>query len=1262
MNNNDLSERERRHLSLLYPYLSECTLFLARDDSFPLKNPCSIVCYGRGVRHTIKGGSGSGDVNARFFVTIEEGLEKAGFTIANKEQLDIFDKEYIEQRKVWIKKIKSDAKKERILAPIYAIGKSLSEVAYDVPVIEGKDAAIYVVSRYSGEGSDREVVKGDILLTDYEIKTIKELNTKYKKFMLVINAGGIVDLSPVQEVRNILVLSELGTQIGDVFSDILLGKSNPSGKLAATWANIRDYPYSTEIPYDDTPYNEGIFVGYRFFDTFKKKPLYPFGYGLSYTDFKLDNFKVSQKGNNFSITLDIHNIGKIKGKEVVQVYVTPLIGNINTPYQELVGFNKSKDIEPGKSEKVTVDFSLKYIAKYDENYSNYYLPKGAYIVRIGNSSINTVEVAVINVKEDIIIKKCVKIFKNVANKELYYFNKGEKPSDLPEFNLKQSDFSIVVGKEKELIIPEDIKNLGIEELATINNGLVESQSKLSFAGETSITAPGAAGEISNVFTKYFKRKVVMADGPAGIRLTPRYYKKKEKIVKLEYNAFLISAIEFFPRPFKWLINKIINKKFHSDKNQEIFYQYCTALPVSTAIAQSFDTRLALTCGDIVGSEMEEFHIDLWLAPAMNIQRTIMCGRNEYFSEDPYLSGVMASYLTRAVQSHKGKGVTLKHFAANNQETRRTTSNSVVNESTLREIYLRGFEICLDEAHPQAVMSSYNLINGVHASENYELIHDYLFVENSYEGVVMTDWVFRGAQIKDTKYSISDSPAVYKTHTSLFMPGSRYHIKQIIKDVRSHPENRVILEKNATRLYNNFADIPAINAEKEKLAALEDSLTPNRENKKKEKKINPKKLKYRTKDTDIKYRGPFSYRHLRLFAWFFMAVAQLAWIIPLAGKMDPSISNTVPDWESVLSILSNLPLPLFLLANFGIILRRREDFRWLLTFYGGIMILLYILGNVVVIHYIWGFFNAVMPGTSLWEVALATGDMLSGLGNIGYIFNLFVDLFLCVLTVFFLFYKPKRYFQGKHIAWFRAMVIIPLIYEITSLVIKQCAMFELFSVPSFFFFLLTSKPPLTFLAFFVITIIMKVREVKFLKKFNNNERLLEEHYSTNAHSLRTSITISVVFLIVAILDIIALSSYVIIHFVNAYYSGDPMLELDPIFVLFDGISLAQKTGIGGSVVLILAIPFVLLFSYTRTHKNTKIDSFIPIIGIGLVVFTVFEGLYLTLRTAGADLMDKIFELIIGGGGGEEPLLPDEGGDEFTPIEEAVKVVKDIIPHK
>ena len=230
-------------------------------------------------------------------------------------------------------------------------------------------------------------------------------------------------------------------------------------------------------------------------------------------------------------------------------------------------------------------------------------------------------------------------------------------------------------------------------------------------------------------------------------------------------------------------------------------QYATALPIGTAIAQSFNTDYAKMCGDIVGDEMERFGIHLWLAPALNIQRSILCGRNfEYYSEDPFVSGVMAAAITDGVQEHPGCGTVIKHFAANNQETNRYNNNSMVSERALREIYLRGFEICLSHAKPCAVMTSYNLLNGTHTSERRDLIEDVLRSEFGFDGVVMTDWITGGRMLYDSvQYPMPDAGRVAKAGGDLFMPGSKADYKRCLSMVRSGHLGRKQLEINATRI-------------------------------------------------------------------------------------------------------------------------------------------------------------------------------------------------------------------------------------------------------------------------------------------------------------------------------------------------------------------------------------------------------------------------------------------------------------------------------
>ena len=268
----ELFEYEREHSSFVRSNSAECTVLLKKDGSFPLKEAGKIALYGSGGRRTIMGGTGSGEVNSRYQVTAEEGLKNAGFTVTSSSWLDGYEQAKQQAKEQFIRDLKVEAKQRRQNVMLLAMGRTPNEPDYDLTLNGDGDTAVYVLSRVSGEGADRTPAGGDILLSDTEIRDILACNQKYQNFMLVLNTGGPVDLTPVMEVRNILVLSQLGAETGNILADILLGKQIPSGKLTTTWAAWENYPTLWEFgEKDDTRYQEGIYVGYRYFDSAKVK-------------------------------------------------------------------------------------------------------------------------------------------------------------------------------------------------------------------------------------------------------------------------------------------------------------------------------------------------------------------------------------------------------------------------------------------------------------------------------------------------------------------------------------------------------------------------------------------------------------------------------------------------------------------------------------------------------------------------------------------------------------------------------------------------------------------------------------------------------------------------------------------------------------------------------------------------------------------------------------------------------------------------------
>ena len=807
-----LLDYERKHLNVLRPHLAECTVLLRRDKSFPLGSPCTIAAFGNGVRKTIKGGTGSGEVNSRFFVNVEEGFEQAGFKVVTKSWLDAYDKVRSEAKKRFIATVKREAREHHKMAVFYCMGMAMAEPEHEIPLVtddnQKADAAVFVLARDSGEGNDRRPIKGDVLLTDAERRDILKLSQTYEKFMLVLNTGGPVDLSGLESVKNILVLSQLGVETGSALADILLGRLNPSGKLATTWSAWDDYcTQGTFGDRNDTDYREGIYVGYRYFDSVGKTALFPFGFGLSYSSFRIDPQPVEMSGTKVSVRADVTNMGSLAGKEVVQVYVSCPQGRLGKPYQDLAGFAKTPFLEGNRSETVEIGFDLKDIASYDEDQASFVLEKGDYIIRVGNSSTHTMPIAVINLDEDATVSRN----RNIGGKPSFKDWRPEDSSDheiptyVPVLSIRACDIETkTVSYESAYPIDEQILKLSDEQLAIANvGGAFTGGSKATeIIGNASSSVAGAAGESTPRLASLDFRTMAMADGPAGLRLKPEFYRDSKGVAHAVGSSHSESFMEFLPAIVKWAMNRAGGKR-KAPKGCTVENQWCTAIPIGTAIAQSWNTDFARLCGDIVGTEMEMFHVQLWLAPALNIHRSILCGRNfEYFSEDPLISGKMAAALTQGVQSHPGCGTTIKHYATNNQETNRYGCSSNVSERALREIYLKGFGIAVRESQPKAVMSSYNLLNGKHTAESRDLIEYVLRREFGFEGIVMTDWWIANGLMnsKDDLHPTVQAKLTASAGSDIFMPGRKIDYESMLEGLKDGSLSREQLQINATRIY------------------------------------------------------------------------------------------------------------------------------------------------------------------------------------------------------------------------------------------------------------------------------------------------------------------------------------------------------------------------------------------------------------------------------------------------------------------------------
>ena len=556
-------------------------------------------------------------------------------------------------------------------------------------------------------------------------------------------------------------MSQAGMEGGNALADILTGKTTPSGKLTDTWAkNYSDYPAATTIGDNDgdnkqEDYKEGIYVGYRYFDTFNITPAYEFGYGKSYTSFDVEPLTVAADENNVSVTVNVTNTGDTySGKEVVEVYFSAPDGSIEKPYQELAGFAKTDNLAPGESQKLTVTYKTTEMSSYDEAKAAYVMEDGDYIVRVGDSSRNTKVAGVLTLDKDVVTEQLSnqltldKNWKDLSKtgKTPYSYKdeaaqiKAAARIALPSAKIKTENNASKIDEKKvttyltadaakdykaaenEVVetvdaVPANTKLIDVydgkvsmesfvaslddTQLANLANGISGASTSGDTWGADANSVTGAAGETSQLyFNSLGIPNTVEADGPAGIRVTAET----------------------------------------TDKDGNAVYNYCTAFPIGTLLAQTWNTDLVNRVGKAIGEEMVEIGVTLWLAPGMNIHRDPLCGRNfEYYSEDPALTGYVGSAITAGVQSNKGVGVTIKHYITNNQETNRSAVNTSVSERTLREIYLKGFEMVVKSAQPMAIMSSYNKVNGTYACENFDLLTSVPRGEWGFDGMVMTDW-------------------------------------------------------------------------------------------------------------------------------------------------------------------------------------------------------------------------------------------------------------------------------------------------------------------------------------------------------------------------------------------------------------------------------------------------------------------------------------------------------------------------------------------
>lgn len=940
----EISEREQRHRILAREAAEESIVLLKNDGVLPLPTGIPVALFGAGAGLTIKGGTGSGDVNVRHSVSIYDGFTLARVRVTSKDWIEDYEERYELARQAWKKQIldecggSTDGQLFFDTYTSHAFEMPEGRPIEDTDVQDAK-TAVYVISRVAGEGSDRHLAKGDYYLTDHELEDLRVLATLVEKIVIVINAGAPIDLTVLEampEVKAILFMGQAGEECGNACARILLGFVNPSAKLTATWAkSYMDYPGAmdfsdvrAQLDEDNASdaasscagsavtgeaasagnvsdasqgtkaaetidrdallarsrYEEGIYVGYRYFDSFGVMPRYHFGHGLSYTSFVLTAEAPRAAADGLYIPVTVENTGNpYAGKEVVQVYaacpqpaaisgedgvkaaasgktaetLTEDAGNGGAgvkvsaqaqveakEYKRLVAFRKTRLLAPGEQETMTLHVDGRALASfrtdYDAAHGAWVIEAGHYAIFVGSSSeesrlqlAGVVEVAAEKVLEivphicpvkDADFHECAVPVESLRRKTQAWSDtwvtmkqaaqQGKRiaglcgklgwtqalgetvwvPGEEPVFRNAQDDLDRMAHAIASALEVKDLIPLLMGEFDM-------HASALGSAGQR---VPGTAGETSRSLEELLHVPgISMADGPAGLRLSRSY------LVERATGEKLSTGIEAN------LENGFFASEPAEPEKYERWYQFTTAWPVGTNLAQTWNEELLGAVGRATGIEMEEFHVAWWLAPGMNIHRNPLNGRNfEYYSEDPLLSGKMAAAITKGVQALPGVGTTVKHYACNNQENNRMGVDAVVSERALREIYLRGFEIAIKESQPMCIMTSYNEINGVHSANNADLCTEIARREWHFQGVIMTDWA------TTLDFGGADAAGCVAAGNDLIMPGAtsdRENIEQAYAegrlseaDIRSCAERvlNIVLRTNgyadATSYYARFA--------------------------------------------------------------------------------------------------------------------------------------------------------------------------------------------------------------------------------------------------------------------------------------------------------------------------------------------------------------------------------------------------------------------------------------------------------------------------
>lgn len=738
---------DKEHITLSKDAAKEGMVLLKNEQHvLPLQTGAKVALFGKATFDYVKGGGGSGDVTVAYTRNLYEGIKALKGKISVYEELADFYRENVKEQ------YKAGRVPGMTIEPQVPQELLQKAKAYT-------DTAVISICRFSGEGWDRKSIvetenkniwaseeemarrsaeifeDGDFYLTHAEQEMVNTVKQNFARVIVVMNVGGMVDTSWFHDdaqIQSVLMAWQGGMEGGLATAELLAGEGNPSGKLSDTFAReLNDYPstYNFHESEKYVEYTDDIYVGYRYFETIpgaKEKVNYPFGFGLSYTQFTLGESQISIEGDQIRCMVSVTNTGAMAGKEVVQAYYSAPQGRLGKAARVLCAFAKTRLLQPGETQLMTLCWKIADMASYDDCgkvcKSAYVLEQGEYRFYIGTSVRDAVENATVyTAAKDIVTQQLTsRLAPTSLTKRMLADGTYEELETTEPIDTDANELEKMTTEEMEAFAPKtegrarwrlwgdqtpDKQHHFLIEAAEGKITLEEFMAQLSDEQLAELLGGQPNTGVANTFgfgnlPDYGVPNIMTADGPAGLRISPEC-------------------------------------------------GVCTtAWPCSTLIACTWNPEVAQQVGAAGGAEVKENNIAVWLTPAVNIHRSPLCGRNfEYYSEDPYLTGKMASAMVKGIQSNH-VGATVKHFALNNKETNRKNSDSRASERAIREIYLKAFEIIVKEANPWAIMSSYNIVNGRRTSENHELLTDVLRGEWGFEGAVTTDWWTNGEHYKE----------------------------------------------------------------------------------------------------------------------------------------------------------------------------------------------------------------------------------------------------------------------------------------------------------------------------------------------------------------------------------------------------------------------------------------------------------------------------------------------------------------------------------